>query len=142
MKNGVLPAVNLNKNSWVPAELTKVPKGWRLGKLDEWKKSQQNFLAAAEKNFKDSAKTEKEYTESGVNRKGFTGNSVSTSLLRPSFIDTLKGMAGKWSKYVKRATVARVQEDDKGVPHASRKKINRKTITGVVRPLGARRLMH
>eukprot|EP00976_Prorocentrum_cordatum_P086628 1186575-Prorocentrum_minimum.AAC.6 len=48
----------------VPAKLTNVPEGWRLGKLDEVKDSQDKYLDMAEDNFKhDAPKVEKKSTQ-------------------------------------------------------------------------------
>jgi len=142
MKSGEMPKMHISKNSYVPNELTKVPEGWRLGKLDEVKESQQKFHDNARHYFEnDAARIEKQATTSGVNRQAFLGNSVKTDAFPAGFVNALKTMAGKWTGLLKKGVVARVNHDDKGKPHATHDKIDNKRVFGIAKPIGARRLL-
>uniref|UniRef100_A0A7S0WLN9 Uncharacterized protein n=1 Tax=Pyramimonas obovata TaxID=1411642 RepID=A0A7S0WLN9_9CHLO len=135
-----LPKMSLSKNSFVPAKLTHVPEGWRLGKLDEVKDSQDKYFDSAKEYFEhDGPKIEKKASQKGLNREAFLGNSVPPELLKTGFVNVMKNMAGKWSNYFNKGAVARVNLDSQGKPHATHDKIDNKKVFGFARPLGARR---
>merc|ERR1719183_4281 len=140
-KAGHMNKMSLSKNSYVPNELTSVPDGWRLGKLDEVKDSQDEYFDKAKEYFKnDAARVEKASSKQGENRAAFMGNSVNPENLDRDFLAKMRSVAGKWaSHFFSKGTVARVNLDSKGKPRATHDKIDNTKVFGVPRPFGARR---
>jgi len=135
---GHLPKMSLSKNSYVPKELTTVPEGWRLGKVDEVRESQDKYFDKAKDYFEhDASKVEKKASQKGFNRDAFLGNSVSPEFFEAGFVNMMKKMAGKWSPFFNKGAVACVNHDAQGKPHATHDKIDNKKVFGAARPLAA-----
>eukprot|EP00959_Pyramimonas_sp_CCMP1952_P055271 1155386-Pyramimonas_sp.AAC.1 len=76
--------------------------------------------------------------QKGLNREAFLGNSVEPEFFKKGFVNLMKGMAGKWSHFFNKGTVARVNADSQGKLHATHDGIDNKKVFGLPRPLGAR----
>jgi len=136
MKTGDMPKMTITKKSWIPEALTTVPKGWRLGTKDQIQGAKERFLEKAKEEFDNYADKEQHRTEAGINRKEFVGNNVKTQFLGSGFVNILKKMAGSWGGSVHKATAARVEKYSDGVEHATHKKVTKKNVGTVPRPLG------